>query len=813
VPLRVAAVVEAMVDELVRGASEPGEISESLHDRWLAALASPTHESLPGSTALLEALAAQIRNWQRPVTGAANAPFRLTLRLEEPEEEKDAWHVRYLLQSNKDPSLIIPAAQAWRRESLVSRLLDGESGFGAREHLLLSLGQAGALFPPMEGSLRTATPEGLDLDTRGAHEFLTQGAPALEQAGFGVLLPKWWTRGGRRTRLTVTAVARPPKMQSESGLSLDALTKFEFEVSLGAEKLSREELLALAAVKEPLVKLRGRWVHVTAEEIRAALDLWKRKGGSLTAREVVAIALGATGTAAGPLPLEGVETSGWLDDLLKQLKGDTPLEPVPKPEGFTGTLRPYQERGVSWMAFLGRWAFGACLADDMGLGKTVQALTLALHRKQRGSESPILLVCPTSVIANWQKEAARFTPDLRVLVHHGGGRKKGESFARTARRHDLIVSSYALIHRDLAHLGEIDWEGVILDEAQNIKNSETKQARAARALRARWRVALTGTPVENHVGDLWSLFEFLNPGLLGREAEFKRDFFIPIQAKRDGAAEARLKHLTGPFILRRLKTDRDIVPDLPEKMEMNVFCTLTREQASLYAAVVKEATEDIEAAEEAIERRGRVLAALARLKQVCNHPAHFLADNSPLPGRSGKLARLTEMLEEVLEVEERALIFTQFAVMGGLLRRHLQETFGREVLFLHGGVPRGQRDRMIERFQKDADAPPFFVLSLKAGGTGLNLERANHVFHYDRWWNPAVENQATDRAFRIGQTRRVQVHKLICAGTLEERIDELINRKRGLAERVVGTGEGWLTELSLDELRFVMALRPEAVAE
>jgi hypothetical protein len=809
--LCVAAFVEAMVDQLVRSSapSAPPTNGTSLHDRWLAALRS-ADDTVPGTAEQLEAFAAQVRGWQRPVTGAASAPFRLSLRLEEPEEDDASWHLRYLLQSNTDPSLLIPAEQAWRREALVARVMP-DAGFGAREHLLFSLGQAAALFPPLEPSLRAPAPAGLDLDTRGAHVFLTEGAPALEQAGFGVLLPSWWTRGGPRVRLAVSGVARPPRMGSDSGLSLDALTKFDFEVSLGGEKLTREELLALAAVKEPLVRFRGRWVHVTAEEIRAALDLWRRRGGPLTARAVVSLALGAG--AAGPLPFEGVEATGWLDDLLKQLTGESPLQAVPAPEGFVGALRPYQARGLSWLAFLGGWGFGACLADDMGLGKTVQALALALHRRRLGEGGPVLLVCPTSVIANWQKEASRFTPGLRVLVHHGGSRSRGEGFAAAAGAHDLVISSYALLHRDLEHLGAVDWAGVVLDEAQNVKNSETKQARAARALRSRWRVALTGTPVENHVGDLWSLFEFLNPGLLGGETEFKRDFFIPIQTRRDAIAEARLRHLTGPFVLRRLKTDRDVVPDLPEKMEMKVFCTLTREQASLYAAVVKEATADISAATEAIERKGRVLAALSRLKQVCNHPTQFLADNSPLPGRSGKLARLTEMLEEVLEVEERALVFTQFAVMGGLLKRHLQEAFGREVLFLHGGVPRRQRDRMVERFQEDADAPPFFVLSLKAGGTGLNLERANHVFHYDRWWNPAVEDQATDRAFRIGQKRRVQVHKLIVAGTLEDKIDELITKKRGLAERVIGAGEGWLTELSLEELRWVMALRPEAVAE
>ena len=826
--IAMAAFVEAMVDSLVRQSAVPKPATEdaSTHEHWVSALRSPD-DTIAGTDASLEALAAQVRNWQRPVVGAAAAPFRLTVRLEEPPEpppaaepdpaagpdqapQEEPWHLRFLLQSNADPSLLIPAEQAWQRGALVARLLP-DAGLGIREHLLLSLGRAAAAFPRIETSLRTAAPTGLDLDTRGAHEFLTQGAGALEQAGFGVLLPSWWTRGGPSARLTVSGVARPPRMKSESGLSLDALTRFDLEVSLGGEKVTREELLALAAAKEPLVRFRGRWVHVTAEEIRAALAVWKRKGGPLTARQVIGLALGAP-SEMGPLPLDGVETSGWLDDLLKQLKGQSPMESLAPPEAFEGTLRPYQARGMSWLHFLGRWGFGACLADDMGLGKTVQALALVQHLREAGHGGPVLLVCPTSVIANWQREAARFTPGLRVLVHHGGKRVRG-GFASLAAAHDIVISSYALLHRDLAHLGEVEWTGVILDEAQNVKNSETLQARAARSLNAVWRIALTGTPVENHVGDLWSLFEFLNPGLLGGAAEFKREFFVPIQARQDGAAEARLKHLTGPFILRRLKTDKDIAPDLPDKMEMNVFCNLTREQATLYAAVVKEATEDIEAATEAIERRGRVLAALTRLKQVCNHPAHFLADHSPLPGRSGKLARLTEMLEEVLDSGERSLVFTQFAEMGGLLRKHLQETFGREVLFLHGGVPRGPRDRMVERFQQDEDAPPIFVLSLKAGGTGLNLQRASHVFHFDRWWNPAVEDQATDRAFRIGQTRRVQVHKLVCAGTLEERIDEMIAKKRGLAARVVGQGEGWLTEMSLDELRFVMALRPEAVSE
>jgi SNF2 family DNA or RNA helicase len=423
----------------------------------------------------------------------------------------------------------------------------------------------------------------------------------------------------------------------------------------------------------------------------------------------------------------------------------------------------------------------------------------------------VLLVCPTSVVRNWQREAEKFAPGLAVLIHHGASRAKGDEFEREARRHALVISSYALLPRDEEILKRVPWSGVILDEAQNIKNPDTRQSRAARALPAAFRIALTGTPVENGVGDLWAIMEFLNPGLLGTQAEFHRAFFVPIQAGRDREAAARLKRLTAPFILRRLKTDRSVVSDLPEKMEMKVYCPLTAEQATLYAAVLRDLEREMRDAE-GIRRRGIILAALSKLKQVCNHPAQFLGDGSRIPGRSGKLARLTEMLEEALGAGDRCLVFTQFAEMGELLRRHLEETFGREVPFLHGGVPRKARDRMIDRFQAEG-GPPVFLLSLKAGGTGLNLTKANRVFHFDRWWNPAVEDQATDRAFRIGQTRNVQVHKFVCSGTLEERIDGMIEGKKALAASVVGTGEGWITELSDAELKEVFALREEALAE
>ena len=808
--------LDALIDELVRRSGERAALrpaGDGLHDRWINALHSDSGR-VSGNIDELQALEQQIRAWQRPLAVASNAPYRLCFRLEEPEsnDSAESWQVRYLLQARGDPSLLIPAASVWnengRKKSQAT--IWSHAGFQPREHLLFSLGQASCVSPDIEQSLKSPVPSGYELNATGAYDFLNTKAGALEEAGFGVMLPAWWTRKGTKARLTAGGHVKSP-FQKGGGLGLETLFEFKWEISIGGEKVSLAELRELAALKAPLVKFRGQWVQMSAEEIQAAIDFWKKKNGRTTAREVLQMALGAA-KPAGPLEFSGVSAEGWIAELIERLEGHTPFQETPPPEGLHAKLRPYQVRGYSWLAFLRSWGLGACLADDMGLGKTIQTLSLILRDWRAGADRPILLLCPTSVIGNWQKEAARFTPELPVLVHHGIGRIKGESFARSASQHAIVVSSYALLHRDFEHLKEIPWAGIVLDEAQNIKNPETRQATAARALNAEYRIALTGTPVENNVGDLWSIMEFLNPGLLGTRADFKRNFYLPIQSGRDPLASAQLKRLTEPFILRRLKTDKSILSDLPKKLEMKVFCTLTKEQASLYAAVVKESMEAIESAE-GIKRKGVVLATLSRLKQVCNHPAQFLKDNSPLPGRSGKLARLTEMIEEALSVGDRVLIFSQFAEMGGMLKKHLQETFGREALFLHGGVPKKQRDHMVDRFQDEADGPPLFILSLKAGGTGLNLTQANHVFHFDRWWNPAVENQATDRAFRLGQKKNVQVHKFVCAGTLEERIDEMIELKKEVAAGVVGSGEAWLTQLSTAQLRNLFALQKTAVAE
>jgi SNF2 family DNA or RNA helicase len=396
-------------------------------------------------------------------------------------------------------------------------------------------------------------------------------------------------------------------------------------------------------------------------------------------------------------------------------------------------------------------------------------------------------------------------------VHHGSERTKRETFFKEIEGKAIVITSYALLHRDFDAFKEVQWGGVILDEAQYIKNAETKQAKAAHALQADYKLALTGTPVENNVGDLWSIMQFINPGLLGSQKSFRESFFKPIQHSGSEKAANKLKQLTSPFILRRLKTDKSIIQDLPDKIESKVYCSLSKEQASLYSATVEEATRLLETLEEGIMRRGVILSTLTKLKQICNHPAQFLKDNNDSEERSGKMVHLTEILGGIAAHGEHALIFTQFTEMGTLLKGHLEETLGQEVLFLHGQVPKKARDKMVVRFQEEERGPKIFILSLKAGGTGLNLTRANHVFHFDRWWNPAVENQATDRAFRIGQKKNVQVHKYICSGTLEETIDEMIENKKAVASTVIGTGEGWLTELSTEQLSELWKLKQEVV--
>ncbi len=809
-------VIDAFCRENVALAPRRKRARPSLGERWLQAL-SAEDAKLDLPPAFLE----QYQAWSQPAeAGAGN--FRLCFRLDPPETKftddvvvpkarAQDWIVRYFLQAHDDASLLVPAEAVWRSRGSALTFLNRKFD-EPQEKLLAGLGLAARIFTPIEDSLRQGRPEGCALDAQGAYDFIREAALLLQSSGFGVLLPGLSTKLGVRVKLRPATPKKAPK-GGVASLTLERAIQFDWELALGDQPLSHAEFEKLAELKVPLVQIRGQWVEVRPEQLQQALDFLNKRqmDGELALAEALKLAL-APEPAAG-LPIVQVETEGWLGDMLGQMANQAKLRSLAPPPGFIGTLRHYQVTGFSWLAFLRQFGLGACLADDMGLGKTPQ--TIAYLLQQRGQRAgnghkPALVVCPTSVVSNWAHEVARFAPQMRVLVHQGAAREKDE-FVRQAAKHDLVVTSYALLHRDAARLKDVAWDTVILDEAQNIKNPDTKQAQAARGLNAEHRLALTGTPIENRLSELWSIFQFLNAGYLGSQSAFQANFARPIERLQDAEASARLKRLVAPFILRRLKTDPSVITDLPAKNEMKVFCNLTREQATLYQAVVKDSLQQIAEAE-GVQRRGLVLATLMKLKQVCNHPAQFLGDGTGLADRSGKLNRLSEMLEEVRAVKERVLIFTQFAEMGGLLKNYLQAGLGDEVLFLHGGTPPKRRTEMIERFQADPHGPLIFLLSIKAGGTGLNLTRANHVFHFDRWWNPAVENQATDRAFRIGQTRQVQVYKFVCAGTVEERIDEMIERKQSLAASIVGSSEAWITGMTTRQLRDLFALRADAVA-
>ncbi len=836
--------LQGLVDCIVRASCDPNHLphttSASNHDAWLTALLSQHSNVIDYDLVECEQLCRQVDAWQKPITSLKTAPFRLCFRLDEPEppetdgdipivsrqqlesgfnggvfltppslsaqhSQNENWKISFHLQSQSDPSLIVPAEKIWHDTR--TKVFFNSSDFNAKEYLLLALGQASKLYPGLEDSLRTDSPASHSVDNETAFEFLNEKALLLEEAGFGIIMPSWWTSSKKKVKLL--AELEEPIVVGMFNPS--TVAEFHYRVALGDKSLSFEELSELAQHKLPLVQLRGEWLHIDHDHLARVLQHWKKKSNITTLKDILGLAVGAKEELCD-IAIDGIVSDGWIKDLLKQLKEPSVIENLEPPTGLRAELRPYQLRGYSWLTFLKNWGIGACLADDMGLGKTIQ--TLALIQKIYNDKElykPTLIICPTSVMNNWHKEAQRFTPDLKLMIHHGGDRMKGDQLAKKVKKSHIVISSYALLFRDEEHLKNIEWDGVILDEAQNIKNATTKQATVARALSANYRIALTGTPVENNLRELWSLMHFLNPGLLGSMKSFDAKFYIPIQKYNDTSARLKLKQITKPFILRRMKTDKTIIEDLPDKQESKVYCQLTEEQVSLYEAVLEEFEERIADAF-GVSRAILIASTLTRLKQVCNHPAQFLHDNSPILERSGKMIRLGEIVQKILSSRGKVLIFTQFTGMADLLKPYLESQFGFRVLYLHGGVPRNMRDKIIERFRNDASSP-IFILSIKAGGTGLNLTAANHVIHFDRWWNPAVENQATDRAFRIGQTKNVQVYKFVCVGTVEERIDEMIQKKQELADSVIGTGESWLTHLFNNDLRKAFAISRKALKD
>jgi len=806
--LRVASLLEALLDGQMRAGFRPEpEDLDPLLVAWQKALAKGD-----GAVGLdpeaTERLEIATHHWREAVAGRV-APARACLELFTPPEGEELWELRFALQAEAEPSLKLPAGAVW---AMGDRLLQmGEVEVPQSGELLLEgLGRALQVFEPIARGLDGTAPDSMLLTPAEAFVLVRTAAVQLRDVGVGVQLPPSLS-GGLASRLGLAIEAELPT--TSRGFTLGESLSWRWELMIGGVTLTLRDLERLSAKRSPLVQHKGAWIELRPSDLRHA-ERFCAADPVLSLDDALRLTA-SDGETMMRLPVHQFTAGPRLQAVLEQYHQQKAPDPLPAPEGFAGQLRPYQERGLGWLAFLHRFDQGACLADDMGLGKTVQLLAFLQHLKvEQELKRPVLLVAPTSVLTNWRREAAGFTPELTVREHYGPRRPNTEAALKKALNGvDLVLTSYGLLQRDSELLESVDWQGVVIDEAQAIKNPAAKQSQAARDLgrpvkQSRFRIALTGTPVENRVSELWALMDFLNPKVLGDEPFFRQRYRLPIERYGDMSSLRDLKARVGPFILRRLKTDKTIISDLPEKVELREWVGLSAEQRKLYTKTVEDSLDAI-ARLPLGQKHGQVLALLTRLKQICNHPALALKEEavqSDFASRSAKVQRLEEILDEVIAAGDRALLFTQFAEWGHLLKTYLERRWRQDVPFLHGGSSKTERQAMVDRFQDDPRGPQLFLLSLKAGGVGLNLTRASHVFHVDRWWNPAVENQATDRAYRIGQTNRVMVHKFITSGSVEEKIDRMIQEKSKMAEDIVGSGEDWLGGLEVAKLRQLVAL-------